>query len=436
MFNVTKPTAEINPLLTALTEKARPFAFGKLTAEIDPLLTALTEEARPSAFVWESAPASAKKAKKGKSSVSAKGKEKKKKVYDPEKDAKLVPDPILDLCLGYLKATPYFAQRKKKTSKMHIWSGSRRGNSVYAYRQRRIIEHVIKQFDTSGNKCLFITCTTKIDYTNYETVAKSYAAIKEEIPKFVRKLKKFCCVKHVYAVESYKQGGAHVHFLVEGAEELKVVKHKGKSRLVDEELLNRIKSAWGIGHVDVLVASDNSATGYLAKELTKGANVEAAVYRLKAGKPQKNDVNRVWCFFYMAVCKKGSRMWGTSRNIDRKIPARLDNIMSNSTDDEIVKSIEEVEEDEEFPVLWLSKDIVNQDWFIAIQGEVTDPIMEQKLNEIYDAYLLRLAQEREFREKLRKAEIERIKAIDRQIRSRGPPYFSSPDQPELDFKES
>ena len=303
----------------------------------------------------------------------------------------LPPVHVLQSCLARFKDNPFILGRGT-TTKYWICPGAKRGNSVYARRQSRVVGHVINQFDISSGKCLWITCTQRIDYTSIRTIQKSYEDIRKYLPKYIRVLKKFGTVKHMYVYEAHERGGAHAHILFEMFDKPETVLMKGKLRLADTGLLGKIKSAWSAltsGNVDVRVASSHGVTRYISKELTKNSNVEAAIKRILEGKPLKNDVNRVWGFYFMVVRLKTMRAWGTSRNVKKiaKKSERLDLIMNNSTTGDLSRE-SGGESGEKVRTMVLGKGITTQSWFIPFTGAVTCPEMERELDLIVGDYFV------------------------------------------------
>ena len=295
------------------------------------------------------------------------------------------------MALNYLKDNVFFIKYGEDDC-VKCFPGSKKGNSVYASRQTEVIKNAVSQFNFDNKSCLWVTCTQEINYSSLNSVEKSYRKIKNQIPKFIRKLKKIGLVKYLYVIEAHKKGGAHVHLLIELNRLLPYHKDEKNSkvlRLSDKKIRNAIKFAWGKGHVDVQVVSSNGVAGYIVKELTKNSSIERSLKRLKEGKPLKNDLNRVWGFYFMVLRIKGFRSWGTSRNIKR-----LDLDMNNSTvnQEPVGKEAPSKEDldDKTSLVLLLNREITKQEWFEPICGVVErGSRMEFELRKLLDEAFVR-----------------------------------------------
>jgi len=296
----------------------------------------------------------------------------------------LIPDSIINECLEYLKNNVFFIGLNPDDGSLWVCPGARRGNSVYANRRTEVVSDCLSQFDFDSKRCLWLTCTQKINYSSLESMEKSYLDLRDQIPKFTRQVKKLGVVKYMYVIEAHKRGGAHVHLVLQFDRCLPFHADKKDSsilRLSDESLRDSLKSAWPLGHCDVQVVWSVKIASYLVKEVCKNSSIEKALQRLKAGKPAKNDANRIWGFYFLVLRIKNMRSWGTSRNVKR---GRLDSNMNNSTGEENIARIEES------VVVMLNKNITKKDWFQPITGVVPPgSVMERELLKILEPIIAR-----------------------------------------------
>ena len=185
------------------------------------------------------------------------------------------------------------------------------GNRHYAYLREKRIQSAIKALLQSSSTLLFITITRRYDQKNLK---ESWLYFKKELPKFIRKLRKFGGSEYIYVKEAHYKGGCHVHLCIAWKKVLKEKKHPSKNKILlgDKQLREKIKENWE-GHIDIEIVKDEKAGEYLTKELGKASHIETALKKHSRGEATKADIKKLWVVFWAK--KLSLRLVGTSRNI-------------------------------------------------------------------------------------------------------------------------
>jgi len=205
---------------------------------------------------------------------------------------------------SHLKKNKFFV--KIGENEITKFSGSKRGNKVYAHKMETRIDPIIKSITKCENS-YFITLTHQYDLVN---PSESWEYMRKNVPKFLRKAK---FNTYLYVYEAHKNGGCHCHLIVTGS--------------IDNQ---KIKQLWN-GHIKIKKIKSEKIGSYLTKEVGKAGHVETALKNWDAGKLGNNDVKKIWRFYYLL--KLQMRGWGCSRNLKTSEPKNRDLIsdMNNST---------------------------------------------------------------------------------------------------------
>ena len=209
---------------------------------------------------------------------------------------------------SHLKKNKFFV--KIGENEITKFSGSKRGNKVYAHKMETRIDPIIKSITKCENS-YFITLTHQYDLGN---PSESWSYFKKALPKFIRKAK---LESYLYVYESHKNGGCHCHLIVAG----KINNDK-------------IKQTWE-GHIKIKKIKNEKIGSYLTKEIGKAGHVESALKNWDTGKISANDVKKIWRFYYLITLK--IRGWNCSRNLKIRESETSDLItnMNNSTGDKL-----------------------------------------------------------------------------------------------------
>jgi hypothetical protein len=187
-----------------------------------------------------------------------------------------------------------------------------RGNETYAYYQnariQQIQESLKNKIRIEGNttNALFITLTQKYNKNSIEEINKSWYNTKKALNKFKRKMRTLGMTDYVMTLEAHEAGGCHAHMATVFNRPLKTfIAREEKRRLVDIELLYKIKKAWSnaLGYEmdeafsDIVACSNNNLIGYIVKELKKTSSCEKAIKNIKAGRDTPADRKKVMAFY-------------------------------------------------------------------------------------------------------------------------------------------
>ena len=216
-------------------------------------------------------------------------------------------DKAIAFLKGHLRKNKFFV--KIGENEITKFSGSKRGNKVYALRTAIKIDPIIKSLAKSEN-AKFLTLTHTYDYKN---PVESWTYMKKEIPKFVRKCK---FNAYLYVYEAHKNGGCHCHLIVTGS--------------IDNQ---KIKQLWN-GHIKIKKIISSKIGAYLTKEIGKAGHVESALRNWDDKKQLRdNDIKKIWRFYYLLKLKM--RGWNCSRNLRTSDSSDLITNMNNSTGDKL-----------------------------------------------------------------------------------------------------
>jgi len=201
-----------------------------------------------------------------------------------------------------------------------LCSGAVRGNKIQAHRRAQqtagLVDNII---DTQPEYCTFVTLTRRYDKTD-DGRLQSWQQMQQQLPAYIRRLRRAGAVDYVWCKEAHYDGGCHVHMLVRWARVVKTVNIRGVLRA-----RGRIKRAckdWD-GHVDVVALDADTATvrgNYIAKELNKHAHCEDALRRARRhwrddgdATWQAADVQRIWTLYYGSRLRQ--RLYGSARRM-------------------------------------------------------------------------------------------------------------------------
>ena len=186
------------------------------------------------------------------------------------------------------------------------FSGSKRGNKVYAHKTEQKIKPIVESLVKNKN-AYFLTLTHTYDFKN---PVENWSYFNKNVPKFLKKAK---FNSYIYVYEAHKMGGCHCHLIVNG-----------------EVSINKIKKLWD-GHIKIKKIKSAKIGAYLTKEIGKAGHVETALRNWDDNKLRDNDVKKIWRFYYLLKLKM--RGWGCSRNLKTSEPKNGDLIsdMNNST---------------------------------------------------------------------------------------------------------
>lgn len=265
-----------------------------------------------------------------------------------------LPDYVIEWCDKYLRNTAWFAGREGNS--LYTFPGAKSGNRIYAYRMMERVGNALKDMRLEEGNALFITLTAAYTKTQ-KGIDSSWDRFRKELPKFKRKIKNLGFKSFMSVLEAHADGGCHAHLVIKqhGKPFPYFLDRKGKARLDDERLREKLQAAWG-GHVDIQVITSSGAGDYIQKEIGKASHIEEALKRAKAGEAKKSDVKKLWAH-YQATRRK-IRRWGVSRDLIKH--------MTNTTEPEELEPPEYV---------MLTKEQVAADWFEPITGAV-DPASE------------------------------------------------------------
>jgi hypothetical protein len=228
------------------------------------------------------------------------------------------------------------------------FSGSKRGNKVYAHLTEQKIKPIIDLLVKSEN-AYFLTLTHSYDQKN---PIESWTFFRKELPKFLRK----CKIKnYLYVYEAHKNGGCHCHLIVNG-----------------EVSIDKIKRLWN-GHIKIKKISSQKIGAYLTKEIGKAGHVESALKNYDAGKLKDKDIKKIWRFFYLI--KLGMRGWGTCRNLKIKesVTPESETVESENSDlISIMNNSTEEKPNDKTIIISLPKKIIRNPIFRPYCEKITD----------------------------------------------------------------
>jgi len=187
---------------------------------------------------------------------------------------------------SHLKKNKFFI--KIGNDSFSKFSGSKRGNKVYAHLTELKIKPIVESL-VKNKTAKFLTLTHQYDYKN---PVESWTYMKKEIPKFVRKCK---FNAYLYVFESHKLGGCHCH----------IIAINGISN-------EKVKQLWQ-GHIKIKKIKSSKIGAYLTKEIGKAGHVETALKHADKGILTDSDYKKIWRFYYLL--KMQMRGWGCSRNL-------------------------------------------------------------------------------------------------------------------------
>jgi hypothetical protein len=186
----------------------------------------------------------------------------------------------------HLRKNKFFL--KINNDKIIKFSGSKRGNKIYAHLTEEKLKPIIKKLVSSHN-CYFLTLTKSYDY---QKPIESWSFFQKNLPKFIRKCK---FQSYLYVYEAHEKGGCHAHLIVN-----------------DKISIDKIKKYWD-GHIKIKKIKSDKIGSYLTKEIGKAGHVETALKNWDSGKFSNNDFKKIWRFYYLLKLKM--RGWNCSRNL-------------------------------------------------------------------------------------------------------------------------
>ena len=233
-----------------------------------------------------------------------------------EQDNHNIPKKIIEQVKNYI-ASPVIAIKNNDGSIITL-PARKRGNAFYnldiaakmAVINRQAVKLLKADIQNLKTNTFFITLTTKYDPLNPEkTTLQALARVNSRLPKFLRYMRKNYKCSYIWAKESHRDGGCHVHLIIQCKNLYQCFRYidaDGVETFRSDELRADIRTVWAIGNVDIQgVMHDSGVFAYVSKELGKSQNVEKALKRIENGEPlKKNDTNKIWMMWAVKTLAK------------------------------------------------------------------------------------------------------------------------------------
>ncbi len=227
-----------------------------------------------------------------------------------------IPEKVIQQVKNYI-ASPVIAIKNNDGSIIAL-PARKRGNAFYnldisakmAVINRQAVKLLKADIQNLKTNTFFITLTTKYDPQNPEkTTLQALKRVNSRLPKFLRYMRKNYKCSYIWAKESHRDGGFHVHLIIQCKNMYQCFKYTdsdGVESFRSDELRADIRTAWAIGNVDVQgVMYDSGVFAYVSKELGKSQNVEKALKRIQNGEDlKKNDTNKIWMLWAVNTLAK------------------------------------------------------------------------------------------------------------------------------------